>query len=96
MFSMLLTGRPNVDWCESHKYDQDHQEGSGTGFIEEDKPNFTGPFFSKSKAEELLKEFENLCTLRVRMPISSDLSNPRNFTAKLFSQYNKVVDIRRC
>ncbi|KAJ6862055.1 hypothetical protein NC652_039017 [Populus alba x Populus x berolinensis] len=36
-------------------------------------------------AEELLKEFENLCTLRVRMPISSDLSNPRNFIAKLFS-----------
>jgi UDP-glucose 4,6-dehydratase len=80
-----VTGRPNVDWCESHKvetirtnvvgtltladvckehnllmmnfatgcifeYDQDHQEGSGIGFKEEDKPNFTGSFYSKTKA----------------------------------------------
>ena len=80
-----VTGRPNVDWCESHKtetirtnvagtltladvsrehgllminyatgcifeYDQAHQEGSGIGFKEEDKPNFTGSFYSKTKA----------------------------------------------
>ncbi|KAG0455925.1 hypothetical protein HPP92_023713 [Vanilla planifolia] len=86
------TGRPNVDWCESHKQkairtnvvgtliladichengllltnyatgcifvdDSNHQEGSGIGFKEEDKPNFTGSFYSKTKAmvEELLK-----------------------------------------
>ncbi|KAJ0977390.1 hypothetical protein J5N97_012864 [Dioscorea zingiberensis] len=124
-----VTGRPNVDWCESHKpetirtnvvgtltladvckqhgllmvnyatgcifeYDTDHPEGSGIGFKEEDKPNFIGSFYSKTKAmvEELLKEFENVCTLRVRMPISSDLSNPRNFITKI-SRYNKVVNI---
>ncbi|KAL9376078.1 hypothetical protein Peur_030198 [Populus x canadensis] len=91
MFSMLLTGRPNVDWCESHEVEtfRTNVEGS-IGFIEEDKPNFTGSFCSKSKAmvEELQKEFENVCTLRVRMPISSDLSNPRNFIAKI-SRYNK-------
>ncbi|KAH7686317.1 UDP-glucose 4,6-dehydratase protein [Dioscorea alata] len=124
-----VTGRPNVDWCESHKpetirtnvvgtltladvcrehgllmmnyatgcifeYDAGHPEGSGIGFKEEDKPNFTGSFYSKTKAmvEELLKEFENVCTLRVRMPISSDLSNPRNFITKI-SRYNKVVNI---
>ena len=80
-----LTGRPNVDWCESHKaetirvnvagtltladvcresgllmmnfatgcifeYDAAHPEGSGLGFKEEDKPNFTGSFYSKTKA----------------------------------------------
>lgn len=80
-----LTGRPNVDWCESHKtetirvnvagtltladvcrendllmmnfatgcifeYDAAHPEGSGIGFKEEDKPNFTGSFYSKTKA----------------------------------------------
>uniref|UniRef100_A0A6P3YZ77 UDP-glucose 4,6-dehydratase n=1 Tax=Ziziphus jujuba TaxID=326968 RepID=A0A6P3YZ77_ZIZJJ len=124
-----VTGRPNVDWCESHKvetirtnvvgtltladvcrehgllmmnfatgcifeYDKDHPLGSGIGFKEEDKPNFTGSFYSKTKAmvEELLREFDNVCTLRVRMPISSDLSNPRNFITKI-SRYNRVVNI---
>ncbi|KAL0320578.1 UNVERIFIED_CONTAM: trifunctional UDP-glucose [Sesamum radiatum] len=115
-----VTGRPNVDWCESHKtetirtnvagtlnladvcrehgllmmnfatgcifeYDAAHPEGSGIGFKEEDKPNFIGSFYSKTKAmvEELLKEYDNVCTLRVRMPISSDLNNPRNFITKI-------------
>ncbi|XP_021773909.1 trifunctional UDP-glucose 4,6-dehydratase/UDP-4-keto-6-deoxy-D-glucose 3,5-epimerase/UDP-4-keto-L-rhamnose-reductase RHM1 [Chenopodium quinoa] len=124
-----VTGRPNVDWCESHKaetiranvagtltladvcrehgllmmnfatgcifeYDAAHPLGSGIGFKEEDTPNFTGSFYSKTKAmvEELLKEFDNVCTLRVRMPISSDLNNPRNFITKI-SRYSKVVDI---
>jgi UDP-glucose 4,6-dehydratase len=124
-----VTGRPNVDWCESHKtetirtnvvgtltladvcreqgllvmnyatgcifeYDAAHPEGSGIGFKEEDKPNFTGSYYSKTKAmvEELLREYDNVCTLRVRMPISSDLNNPRNFITKI-SRYNKVVNI---
>ncbi|CAA7018332.1 unnamed protein product [Microthlaspi erraticum] len=124
-----VTGRPNVDWCESHKvetirtnvagtltladicrekglvlinyatgcifeYDSGHPLGSGIGFKEEDTPNFTGSFYSKTKAmvEELLKNYENVCTLRVRMPISSDLSNPRNFITKI-ARYEKVVDI---
>ncbi|CAD6203120.1 unnamed protein product [Miscanthus lutarioriparius] len=124
-----VTGRPNVDWCETHKqhtirtnvvgtlnladvcheqgllminyatgcifeYDCKHPEGSGIGFKEEDMPNFTGSFYSKTKAmvEELLKEYDNVCTLRVRMPISSDLSNPRNFITKI-ARYDKVVNI---
>ncbi|KAM7251744.1 hypothetical protein ACFE04_023627 [Oxalis oulophora] len=124
-----VTGRPNVDWCESHKpetirtnvagtltladicrengllminyatgcifeYDSAHPEGSGIGFKEEDTPNFHGSFYSKTKAmvEELLKEFDNVCTLRVRMPISSDLNNPRNFITKI-ARYDKVVNI---
>ncbi|KAK9698642.1 hypothetical protein RND81_08G120100 [Saponaria officinalis] len=124
-----VTGRPNVDWCESHKvetiranvvgtltladvcrekglvvinfatgcifeYDSGHLEGSGVGFLESDTPNFVGSFYSKTKAmvEELLKNYENVCTLRVRMPISSDLSNPRNFITKI-SRYEKVVNI---
>ncbi|MQL90244.1 hypothetical protein Taro_022840 [Colocasia esculenta] len=124
-----VTGRPNVDWCESHKvetiranvagtltlmdvcrergvlvinfatgcifeYDAAHPLGSGIGFKEEDAPNFVGSFYSKTKAmvEELLKCYDNVCTLRVRMPISSDLTNPRNFITKI-SRYEKVVDI---
>ncbi|XP_059661696.1 bifunctional dTDP-4-dehydrorhamnose 3,5-epimerase/dTDP-4-dehydrorhamnose reductase-like [Cornus florida] len=124
-----VTGRPNVDWCESHKvetirtnvvgtltladlcrdrelvlinyatgcifeYDPDHPIGSGVGFKEEDTPNFVGSFYSKTKAmvEDLLKNYENVCTLRVRMPISSDLTNPRNFVTKI-TRYEKVVNI---
>lgn len=124
-----VTGRPNVDWCESHKvetirtnvagtlalvdvcrergvlvvnyatgcifeYDDAHPLGSGVGFKEEDTPNFVGSFYSKTKAmvEELLKCYDNVCTLRVRMPISSDLSNPRNFITKI-TRYEKVVNI---
>ncbi|KAF6160421.1 hypothetical protein GIB67_019190 [Kingdonia uniflora] len=124
-----VTGRPNVDWCESHKvetirtnvvgtlnladvcrerglilinyatgcifeYDDVHQLGSGVGYIEEDIPNFIGSFYSKTKAmvEDLLRNYDNVCTLRVRMPISSDLANPRNFITKI-SRYEKVVDI---
>lgn len=42
--------------------------------------------------EDLVGNYENVCTLRVRMPISSDLSNPRNFITKI-TRYDKVVDI---
>ncbi|KAF5797912.1 putative NAD-dependent epimerase/dehydratase, dTDP-glucose 4,6-dehydratase, NAD(P)-binding protein [Helianthus annuus] len=124
-----VTGRPNVDWCETHKaetirtnvvgtlnladvckqegvyminfatgciyqYDTDHPQGSGIGFKEEDKPNFTGSFYSKTKAmvEGMLRDYDNVCTLRLRMPISSDLSNSRNFITKI-TRYNKVVNI---
>ncbi|VFQ60432.1 unnamed protein product [Cuscuta campestris] len=124
-----VTGRPNVDWCETHRvetiranvvgtltladvcreegllmmnfatgcifeYDENHPMGSGVGFKEDDKPNFMGSFYSKTKAmvEELLREYDNVCTLRVRMPISSDLTNPRNFITKI-ARYNKVVNI---
>lgn len=97
-----VTGRPNVDWCESHKletirtnvvatltladicrehgilmtnfatgcifeYDAAHPLESGIGFKEEDKPNFTGSFYSKTKAmvtcyttTPLISVFDNL------------------------------------
>lgn len=124
-----VTGRPNVDWCESNKvatiranmigcltladvtnkhdltminygtgcifeYDATHAEGSGVGFKEEDTPNFFGSYYSRTKAilEELLCEYKNVCILRVRMPITSDLTNPRNFITKI-SRYQKVVNI---
>lgn len=123
-----LTGRPNVDWCETHKvetirtnvvgcltladccmqrdihmtyfgtgcifhYDDEHPIG-GKGFQEDDTPNFTGSYYSHTKAmvENLLKEFPNVLTLRVRMPIVPDLLYPRNFITKII-KYDKVVNI---
>ncbi len=41
--------------------------------------------------EELLSVFPTTCTLRVRMPISDDLS-PRNFVTKIAS-YARVVNV---
>eukprot|EP00854_Cymbomonas_tetramitiformis_P017207 gene17207-20469_t len=123
-----VTGRPNVDWCESHKqetirtnvvgvltlcdvctargihmtnfatgcifeYDKDHPEASGIGFKEGDKPNFVGSFYSFTKAlVESIMLYEHVLTLRVRMPITHDLTNTRNFITKIVN-YDKVVDI---
>lgn len=42
--------------------------------------------------ENLLKEFPNVLTLRVRMPIVPSLTYPRNFITKII-KYDKVVDI---
>ena len=114
-----VTGRPNVDWCESHKaetirtnvigvlnvadlcaekkihhllyatgcifeYDDEHVIGGEKKFTEESIPNFHGSFYSHTKAlvEDLLANYPTTCTLRVRMPISDDLSG-RNFVTKI-------------
>ena len=124
-----LTGRPTVDWCETHKrevvqtnvlgtltlidvahahgvhvtnfatgciyaYDDEHPIYSGRGFTEEDSPNFRGSYYSNTKAmvEELIKEYDNVLQLRLRMPIDADLQNPRNFIYKI-ANYAKVVDV---
>ena len=124
-----VTGRPNVDWCETNKqtvlrtnvvgtlnlsdicwqkkihctlyatgcifeYDEKHPLGGGlsTAFTEEEDYNFDGSYYSWTKGmmEQMLKSayLDYLCVLRVRMPISDDLS-PRNFVTKI-SKYQKV------
>merc|ERR1711906_68724 len=75
------------------KYDDAHPLGSGVGFTEEDSPNFDGSFYSQTKGymEPLLKCYPNCMILRVRMPISDDLSH-RNFITKIV-KYERVVNI---
>mmetsp|Transcript_13413 Transcript_13413/g.34094 ORF Transcript_13413/g.34094 Transcript_13413/m.34094 type:complete len:294 (-) Transcript_13413:273-1154(-) len=126
-----ITGRPNVDWCETHRpetiranvtgtlnlldccaikgihvtnfatgciyhYDEGDfkptREG-GRAFTESDPPNFTGSFYSKTKAmvQELIIEFPNVLHLRLRMPVSDDLHH-RNLITKI-TGYEKVVNI---
>jgi len=74
------------------EYDEVHTIG-GPGFLETDKPNFFGSFYSHTKAmvEDLLINYPTTCVLRVRMPISDDLS-PRNFITKII-KYDKVVNV---
>jgi len=77
--------------CIYH-YDDEHPIG-GKKFTEEDPANFAGSYYSatKSKVEEIMKQYSNVLILRLRMPVSDDL-HPRNFVTKI-SKYEKVVDI---
>lgn len=76
-----------------YQYDETHSMGSGIGFTEEDKPNFRGSFYSHTKAmvDDLVRNYSNVLTLRLRMPISDDLS-PRSFITKI-TKYERVVNI---
>lgn len=139
-----VTGRPNVDWCESHKVETIranvigvltlvdvasqlgvHVTNFATGcifhyddaigkpenvprdanlcstagpksvFTEDDQANFFGSYYSLTKGyvENMLRAYDNVLTLRVRMPIDADVTgNKRNFIYKI-ANYNKVVDI---
>jgi len=74
------------------KYDDKHPVGA-RGFDESDAANFFGSFYSQTKGtvESLLRNYDNCLTLRLRMPLSSDL-HPRNFITKILN-YDKVVNI---
>jgi len=83
------------DETPMHKWDPKKLEWvAGGKFTEESSPNFTGSWYSKTKGyvdQILTSSFPNVLTLRLRMPISDDLS-PRSFITKI-SKYAKVVNI---
>ncbi len=68
-------------------------DNNGTGFSEEDPPNFFGSFYSRTKilAEQALKEFPVL-QLRLRMPLDS-VPNKKNLITKLVG-YKKVISVK--
>ena len=74
-------------------YDAAHPIKSGIGFKEDDEPNFSRSFYSKTKIllEKLILEYPNVLNLRVKMPVSSDM-NPRSFVGKIIS-FKRVVNI---
>eukprot|EP00343_Euplotes_focardii_P007437 CAMPEP_0205819942 /NCGR_PEP_ID=MMETSP0206-20130828/2480_1 /ASSEMBLY_ACC=CAM_ASM_000279 /TAXON_ID=36767 /ORGANISM="Euplotes focardii, Strain TN1" /LENGTH=671 /DNA_ID=CAMNT_0053114115 /DNA_START=42 /DNA_END=2057 /DNA_ORIENTATION=- len=77
-----------------YEYDDMHPLGSGKGFTEEDPPNFSDSFYSKTKGlvEPMMAAYKTCLTLRFRMPITEDLEHPRNFIAKI-AKYEKIVNI---
>ncbi len=118
-----MTGRPNVDWCESHPmetysvnvggslniasaalekgitvaqmssgcvYEGDN---NGKGWTENDKANYFGSMYSRSRiaCEMILKDFPNVLQLRIRIPILGK-SNPKNLIDKLI-KYPKMINI---
>ena len=76
-----------------YEYDDKHPMYSGKGFKEEEKPNFAGSYYSKTKImlDTLLQDYPNVLNLRLRMPISDDL-HPRSFITKIIG-YKKIVNI---
>lgn len=70
-----------------------YQGDESTLFTEEDLPNFTGSFYSRTKGwtDQIMKDFPVL-TLRLRMPFDGTL-NPRTLLGKLV-KYTHVLDVR--
>jgi len=117
------TGKPNVDWCETHPvetltvnvggslniasvaYEMGVKvaqissgcvysgDNGGKGYTEDDKPNFFGSLYSRSRviAEKLLKEFPNILQLRIRIPITGK-SHPKNLIDKLLN-YPQMINV---
>lgn len=78
-----------------YEYDEEHPIG-GKPFTEDDMPNFEKSFYSRSKAccEKMIREYPNVLTLRIRMPISDDFSK-RSFHTKIikYGRSGKVIDV---
>jgi 3,5-epimerase/4-reductase len=66
----------------------------GSGFTEDDLPNFEGSFYShtKAEAERRIAHLPHVLTIRPRMPISR-LPAPRNLLNKLLS-YKEIVVVK--
>lgn len=62
------------------------------GFTEEDEPNYKGSLYSRSRlyCEQILKEFDNVLQLRIRIPILGK-PNPKNLIDKL-KKYPKMIN----
>jgi 3,5-epimerase/4-reductase len=76
-------------------YDDEHMyEEDVNGFKEDSKPNFFGSSYStvKGYTDMLMKQFDNVLNVRIRMPITDEI-NARNFITKITS-YKKICSIR--
>ena len=70
-------------------------DNGGKGFSEEDPPNFSGSFYSRTKAwaDQMLKEFpDQVLVLRLRMPFDGT-NEPRNLITKI-KKYERVLDVQ--
>jgi len=75
-------------------YDEQHPFADDTtGFLETDRPNFFGSSYSivKGFTDRLLKHYPVL-NLRIRMPITADITSPRNFITKILN-YEKICSV---
>jgi len=63
-------------------------------YYENDLPDFFGSSYSvvKGYTDRLMKNFTNVLNVRIRMPISDDLNNDRNFIYKI-THYEKICSM---
>jgi len=76
-------------------FDDDHPyEQEINGFTENDLPNYFGSSYSivKGFSDRIMKKYNNVLNLRIRMPITSDINN-RNFIYKIVN-YQKICSIK--
>lgn len=84
-------GRPVIHIGSGCVYD-DYTDG---GWTEDDPPNFTGSFYSLTKAvaqEALGPCLSNSYLLRIRMPFGKD-EHPKNYLTKI-KKYPRLIDVR--
>jgi 3,5-epimerase/4-reductase len=76
-----------------YEYDNQHQPYETIGFTEQDKPNFDGSYYSKTKSmvNELMADYPNVLHLRLRICISDDL-HERSFITKIIT-YKKIINM---
>lgn len=91
-------GKRGIPWVHLSSGCIYEGDNGGRGFSEEDPPNFTGSFYSRTKlwSDQILKDFaedpeRHLLVLRLRMPFDGSL-HPRNLIMKLRG-YARVLDV---
>lgn len=69
-------------------------DGYDKKYSETDEPNFYGSSYSvvKGFTEKIMKFYDNVLNVRIRMPISNDLKSNRNFISKI-SNYKKIYSM---
>ena len=75
-------------------YDEEHPFGKEVnGFKEDSIPNFFGSSYSivKGYTDRLMKMFNNVLNVRIRMPITEEI-HPRNFITKI-TTYKKICSV---
>ena len=89
---------------QAHKNPDDGRDGLGSlgtrqdvlGFTETDSANFFGSSYStvKGTTDTLFREFgkAHCLNVRIRMPITEDITHPRNFLTKILS-YKKICSV---
>lgn len=75
------------------QYNEDHPIDEINGFTEDSLPNFFGSSYSivKGYTDRIMKTYDNVLNIRIRMPITSDYSS-RNFITKIL-KYDKICSI---
>ena len=72
--------------CIFNGYDKEYNE--------DDEPNFFGSSYSivKGFTDKIIKNFDNVLNIRIRMPITTDINCNRNFINKIIT-YKKICSM---